>query len=141
MTTSNEPGYYQEGAFGIRVENVCVTIEATFNSSTTTTTTTATTTTTTTAAATTTTTTTTTAAAATADMPHALRKHKFCEFQTLTLTPMQSSLINISLLEDVELDWYNDYHRQVREQLMPMMQQYFPESVEFLINETEPIRR
>ncbi len=28
MTTSNEPGYYEDGNFGIRVENVCVTIEA-----------------------------------------------------------------------------------------------------------------
>ena len=24
MTTSNEPGYYEEGSFGIRIENVCV---------------------------------------------------------------------------------------------------------------------
>lgn len=28
MTISNEPGYYEEGAFGIRIENVCVTVEA-----------------------------------------------------------------------------------------------------------------
>jgi Xaa-Pro aminopeptidase len=28
MTISNEPGYYEEGAFGIRIENVCVTLEA-----------------------------------------------------------------------------------------------------------------
>ena len=28
MTISNEPGYYEEGAFGIRIENVCITVEA-----------------------------------------------------------------------------------------------------------------
>ena len=28
MTISNEPGYYEEGAFGIRIENICVVIEA-----------------------------------------------------------------------------------------------------------------
>ena len=28
MTTSNEPGYYEAGAFGIRIENVCITVDA-----------------------------------------------------------------------------------------------------------------
>ena len=28
MTVSNEPGYYEEGAFGIRVENICITVPA-----------------------------------------------------------------------------------------------------------------
>jgi Xaa-Pro aminopeptidase len=28
MTTSNEPGYYEDGNFGIRIENVCVVVEA-----------------------------------------------------------------------------------------------------------------
>ncbi|KAJ1409079.1 peptidase M24, structural domain-containing protein, partial [Ochromonadaceae sp. CCMP2298] len=26
MTTSNEPGYYQDGHFGIRIENLCITV-------------------------------------------------------------------------------------------------------------------
>ena len=26
MTISNEPGYYEDGAFGIRIENVCITV-------------------------------------------------------------------------------------------------------------------
>lgn len=28
MTISNEPGYYEEGHFGIRIENICVTVRA-----------------------------------------------------------------------------------------------------------------
>jgi len=28
MTTSNEPGYYEEGGFGIRIENICVCVPA-----------------------------------------------------------------------------------------------------------------
>ncbi len=28
MTTSNEPGYYEDGGFGIRIENVCIAVEA-----------------------------------------------------------------------------------------------------------------
>ena len=27
MTTSNEPGYYKDGDYGIRIENVCVTVD------------------------------------------------------------------------------------------------------------------
>ena len=27
MTTSNEPGYYEDGNFGIRIENLCITVE------------------------------------------------------------------------------------------------------------------
>lgn len=26
MTISNEPGYYEEGSFGIRIENVCIAV-------------------------------------------------------------------------------------------------------------------
>jgi Xaa-Pro aminopeptidase len=26
MTTSNEPGYYEDGNFGIRIENLCITV-------------------------------------------------------------------------------------------------------------------
>jgi len=26
MTTSNEPGYYEDGHFGIRIENLCITV-------------------------------------------------------------------------------------------------------------------
>ncbi|CAN0157101.1 unnamed protein product, partial [Laminaria digitata] len=27
MTTSNEPGYYEDGEFGVRIENVCICVE------------------------------------------------------------------------------------------------------------------
>lgn len=29
MTISNEPGYYENGAFGVRIENVCITVPVT----------------------------------------------------------------------------------------------------------------
>lgn len=28
MTTSNEPGFYKDGDYGIRIENVCITVDA-----------------------------------------------------------------------------------------------------------------
>ena len=38
-----------------------------------------------------------------------------------------------------EMEWLNAYHAQVRLQLIPLMKQYFPESVDYLISNTEPI--
>lgn len=44
------------------------------------------------------------------------------EFDVLTLIPMDSRLIDKSLLTDIELNWFNDYHRQVFDTLSPLMQ-------------------
>ena len=43
-------------------------------------------------------------------------------FETLTLCPMDLSLIKIALLSDGEIRWLNDYHTKVRESLMPHLQ-------------------
>jgi Xaa-Pro aminopeptidase len=103
MTTSNEPGYYEDGAFGIRIENVCVTVaaETDFN----------------------------------------FNSKRFCKFRTFTMTPYQTSLLDVSLLDDSELNWLNCYHAQVREALLPLMREIFPESVEYLLVGTEPLTR
>eukprot|EP00605_Chrysophyceae_sp_TOSAG23-4_P002814 GSChrysophyteH1.ASY1.ANO1.3099.1 assembled CDS len=79
MTTSNEPGYYEAGAFGIRIEN------------------------------------------------------------TVTLTPISTSLIKHGVLSPSEIEWVNDYHREVREKLLPGIKKYFPEAESWLIRETEAI--
>ncbi|MPY23169.1 aminopeptidase P family protein [Shewanella sp. YLB-07] len=44
------------------------------------------------------------------------------EFDVLTLIPMDSRLIDKSLLTDIELNWFNDYHQQVFDTLSPLMQ-------------------
>lgn len=101
MTTSNEPGYYEEGAFGIRIENVCITVEA--------------------------------------NTPNHFRGKKFCCFETVTLCPIKSTLINKSLLDPADIQWFNDYHKRVRDTLLPHMTTHFPEAVDYLLKETEPI--
>lgn len=103
MTTSNEPGYYEEGNFGIRIENVCIAVNA--------------------------------------HTPHRFGGKDFCAFETVTMTPIKTSLVNASMLEDGELAWLNDYHAKVRRSLEPIMAKLFPESVEYLLAETQPLLR
>lgn len=98
MTTSNEPGYYEDGSFGIRIENICITVPA--------------------------------------DTPNSFGS-RYCRFETITLCPIQLSLIHRSLLSEGEVQWINAYHREVREKLLPLMSETFPEAVEFLLRQTE----
>ncbi len=42
-------------------------------------------------------------------------------FETLTFAPIDLNLVEASLLTRSELDWLNDYHRQVREKLTPLV--------------------
>jgi len=43
---------------------------------------------------------------------------EFLEFETVTLCPFDSSLIDTSLLTVEEADWVNEYHRRVRDKLL-----------------------
>jgi hypothetical protein len=55
------------------------------------------------------------------------------------MTPIKKNLIDVNMLDNIELEWLNTYHRQVRENLLPLMTELFPESVDYLIQETEPL--
>ena len=46
---------------------------------------------------------------------------KYLEFETLTLAPIDTRLIELSLLTDAELGWLNAYHRRVFEKLAPLL--------------------
>ena len=43
------------------------------------------------------------------------------EFETLTLAPIDRSLVDVSLMNDAEVAWVNDYHARVCEQLTPLL--------------------
>lgn len=103
MTISNEPGYYEDGAFGIRIETIMVAVPK--------------------------------------DTPHRFNGRQFLGFETITMTPICTRLMDLSLLDDEELAWINAYHAQVREKLSPLMQEHFPQTVDYLIKATEPITR
>ncbi len=45
----------------------------------------------------------------------------FFAFETLTLFPIEQSLINVALMEEQELDWLNQYHTKVFERLAPAL--------------------
>lgn len=103
MTISNEPGYYENGAFGIRIENILITKVV--------------------------------------DTPNRFNDRSYLGFENLTVVPIKTDLINVDQLDNAELKYLNDYHRHVRSVLLPLMQSTFPESVEYLIQSTEPVVR
>jgi len=43
-------------------------------------------------------------------------------FETLTLAPIDKALLDISLLSEAEVDWWNAYHARVREVLAPQLE-------------------
>lgn len=109
MTTSNEPGYYKDGEYGIRIENVCLTVE----------------------------------------VPHSsfpmlcsasvTGGKSFLELETVTMCPLDRKLINTSLLSGAEVQWVDTYHTRVRAALLTGMSEQFPEAVQYLLENTEPL--
>ena len=79
MISSNEPGLYREGKWGIRIENLVVN----------------------------------TAVA----NPTETEFGDFLNFETITYCPIDTRLIEPSLLDQTETDWLNDYHSQVYAEL------------------------
>jgi Xaa-Pro aminopeptidase len=77
MILSNEPGFYVDGEYGIRIENLVVVCRSE------------------------------------AGGP--------LEFETLTLAPIDRSLVDTALMTDAEIAWLNGYHERVREQLTPLL--------------------
>ena len=80
MFTSNEPGFYKSGAYGIRTENLVLCVEDEEN-----------------------------------------EWGNFLKFETLTLFPIDTTLIDISLLDKSEKDWLNEYHQMVWEKVSPVL--------------------
>jgi len=73
MILSNEPGYYKEGDFGIRIENLILV----------------------------------------QPMPRDGDERMMYGFETITLVPIDRRPILVSLLNDAEINWLNDYHERV----------------------------
>ena len=46
---------------------------------------------------------------------------EFLAFETLTLCPIDTRLLDLSLLDATELAWLDDYHATVRERLAPLL--------------------
>jgi Xaa-Pro aminopeptidase len=95
MILSNEPGYYKENHYGIRIENLVMV----------------------------------------KSLQEPFERH-LLEFETLTLVPLDRKLIDEDMLTPTEWSWLNDYHRRVRESLLPHLD---PDTAAWLVDATEEI--
>ena len=75
MIVSNEPGYYENGRFGIRIENLV----------------------------------------------RVRKNKKGFLFDNLTMAPIDKSLINKNILKKNEINWLNNYHKNVFNNLKKFM--------------------
>lgn len=80
MITSNEPGLYLEGRYGIRLENLIVTVPA-----------------------------------------METEFGRFYKFDTMTLFPFDTALMQTEMMTDAEIEWVNAYHAEVRRRLTPLL--------------------
>lgn len=95
MTVTDEPGFYVEGLFGIRIENTLLTT------------------------------------------PYRSTPFgEFLQFSSLTLCPIDTAPIELSMLTLDELSWLNDYHRTVYNTLAPHLDS---EHTEWLKDATKPL--
>ncbi|WP_201528292.1 aminopeptidase P family protein [Psychrobacter frigidicola] len=79
MISSNEPGLYREGKWGIRIENLMVNMPV--------------------------------------KQPTETEFGDFLNFETVTYCPIDTRLVDKSLLTDIEVEWLNSYHSQVYAEL------------------------
>lgn len=96
MITSNEPGIYKAGKYGIRTENLVLTVPGV----------------------------------------HSDEFGDFLKFETLTLCPYDTRLIDMSMLSESEKKQVNAYHKQVRERLTPYLNE---EEAAWLADKTKEI--
>lgn len=81
MILSNEPGYYKEGKYGIRIENLVII----------------------------------------RDDKRGDTEKPMLYFETITLAPIDTRPIDTSLMSQIEIDWLNNYHKEVWRQVSPQL--------------------
>ncbi|OMO99190.1 Creatinase [Corchorus olitorius] len=100
MIVSNEPGYYEDYAFGIRIENLLHVKEI--------------------------------------NTPNRYGGIEYLGFEKLTFFPIQTKLVDLSLLSAEEIEWLNNYHSQVWEKVSPLLEGY---AREWLRDNTQPVAK
>ena len=91
MITSDEPGIYRPGKWGVRIENLVLAVPAKFDG------------------------------AGTGERAGHGEFGEFLEFETLTLCPIDTRCIDLALLRDDERRWLDAYHAEVRRRLTPLL--------------------
>ncbi|KAG0219555.1 hypothetical protein BGX31_011291 [Mortierella sp. GBA43] len=83
MTLTNEPGYYEDGSFGIRIENVLLVRKM--------------------------------------DTRHRFGGNDYYGFEHVTFVPIQTRMIEKSLLSTAEVQWINQYHAECLDKVTPYL--------------------
>lgn len=99
MVVSNEPGYYEDGAYGIRIENLLEMqyVNPEHN---------------------------TVDDGQEGDTKNT--EKKFLKFAKLTMIPIQKSLINVKMMSVDDLDWLDAYHEEVFAKVSPLLEKDSP---------------
>ncbi|MFN7951106.1 MAG: aminopeptidase P family protein [bacterium] len=84
MISSNEPGYYETGAYGIRIENLVHVVRDETRS-------------------------------------NAELGRDFFRFETITLCPIDRTLVDTAQMSAAQIEWFDAYHARVREALTPLL--------------------
>ncbi|WVF66387.1 hypothetical protein IAT40_001127 [Kwoniella sp. CBS 6097] len=102
MVMSNEPGYYAEGKWGIRIEGIDVIVRA--------------------------------------ETRENFGDKGYLGLERITMCPIQTSLVEVSLLSPGEKEWLNDYHNEVLEKIGPLLRETGDlRAVDWLERECRPI--
>ena len=88
MTVTNEPGYYEDGQFGIRIENVMVVREA--------------------------------------KTPHNFGDRGYLGLEHVTLVPMQTKMLDLSIMTQAEIAWVNAYNSECFAKVSPFLKANTP---------------
>ncbi|CAG8463560.1 93_t:CDS:10 [Diversispora eburnea] len=99
MTVTNEPGYYEDGKFGIRIETVLLVREV--------------------------------------NTPNNFGDRGYLGFEHITFAPIQTKLIDASLLTPIEHKWVNDFNAECLQKVGPLLKPDSP-GFRWLKKETEP---
>lgn len=84
MFLASEPGYYEDGKFGIRIENIVQVVPT--------------------------------------NVGNNFNGRGALTFNTVTLCPIQTKLVNASLLTTDEKKFLNDYHKRIYDTLAPILE-------------------
>lgn len=79
-----EPGYYEDGKYGIRIESIVIVREA--------------------------------------GTPNNFGNKGYLGFEHVTMCPIQSTLVDASLMAPWEIKWLDDYHAEVLEKVKPFLE-------------------
>src|SRR6185436_12333616 len=101
MTVTNEPGYYEDNAFGIRIENVLLVRDA--------------------------------------NPPNNFGDRGYLKFEHVTMVPIQTKLIEKSLLEPSEVEWVNKYNKECLDKVGPLLKEG-SKALQWLQRETAEIK-